>query len=134
MAEIESEMPSWTKDCLEFNESKDFVLDHRLKYNTKMAELEREIATTRVIYFLCDFVTFIQNDPLLSSELKIKKEIKTEKLDLTTDFVTVFKLAYCCHKSHFLAETDHNPLFQNSYFNYLDPKAHPNVKKKWKNI
>ena len=36
------------------------------------------------------------------------------------DFVTVFNLAYCYHKSHFLAETDHNPLFQNSYFNYLD--------------
>ena len=50
MAEIQSEMPSWTKECLEFNESKDFVLDHRQKYNTKMAELELEIATTRVIY------------------------------------------------------------------------------------
>ena len=50
MAEIQSEMPSWTKECLEFNESKDFVLDHRQKYNTKMAELEREIATTRVIH------------------------------------------------------------------------------------
>ena len=50
MAEIESEMPSWTKESLEFNKSKDYVLDHRQKYNTKMAELEREIATTRVIY------------------------------------------------------------------------------------
>ena len=50
MAEIQSEMPAWTKECLEFNESKDFVLDHRQKYNTKMAELEREITTTRVIY------------------------------------------------------------------------------------
>ena len=50
MAEIQSEMPAWTKECLEFNESKDFVLDHRQKYNAKMAELEHEIATTRVIY------------------------------------------------------------------------------------
>ena len=50
MAAIQSEMPSWTKECLEYNESKDFVLDHRLKYNNKMAELEREIATTKVIY------------------------------------------------------------------------------------
>ena len=49
MAEIQSEMPSWTKESLEFNKSKDFVLDHRQKYNTKMAELEREIATTKVI-------------------------------------------------------------------------------------
>ena len=50
MAEIESETPSWTKECLEFNKSKDFVLDHRQKYNAKMAELEREIATMKVIY------------------------------------------------------------------------------------
>ena len=35
------------------------------------------------------------------------------------DFVTVFNLDYCCHTSHFLAETDHNPPLQNSYFNYL---------------
>ena len=38
------------------------------------------------------------------------------------DFVTVFNLAYCCHTSHFLAETDHNPPLQNSYFNYLGSK------------
>ena len=50
MAEIEFDMPSLAKESLEFNKSKDYVLDHRQKYNTKMAELEREIATTKVIY------------------------------------------------------------------------------------
>ena len=30
------------------------------------------------------------------------------------DFVTVFNLAYCCHNSHFLAETDCRNLFQDS--------------------
>ena len=52
MAEIQSEMPSWTKESLEFNKSKDFVLDHRQKYDAKMAELEREIATTKVKNFV----------------------------------------------------------------------------------
>ena len=50
MAEIQSEMPSWTKESLEFNKSKDLVLDHRQKYDAKMAKLEHEIATTRVIH------------------------------------------------------------------------------------
>ena len=30
------------------------------------------------------------------------------------DFLTVFNLAYCCHKSHFLAETDCRNPFQDS--------------------
>ena len=30
------------------------------------------------------------------------------------DFVTVFNLAYCCHNSHFLAETDCRNPFQDS--------------------
>ena len=63
MAEIQSEMPSWTKECLEFNESKDFVLDHRQKYNTKMAELEREIATTRVIHKRVLSTNQVQQNP-----------------------------------------------------------------------
>ena len=30
------------------------------------------------------------------------------------DFVTVFNLAYCCHNSHFMAETDCRNPFQDS--------------------
>ena len=63
MAEIQSEMPSWTKECLEFNESKDCVLDHRQKYNTKMADLEREIATTRVIHKRVLSTNQVQQNP-----------------------------------------------------------------------
>ena len=66
-----------------------------------------------------DFVTVYNLAYMLPQKSLLIQLVHIGKIVCFQDFVTVFNLAYCCHKSHFLAETDHNPPIHNSYFNYL---------------